>query len=242
MPGIADYYTLILPFHFGVYTTQKFLANANREAVGYYTNPFVTWNNTHASDMAWQLSHAQRLPYYRGCIYFIKLDAQIRAASAGRRSLDDLMLVLLRAKNVGQDYGLDVWLKLLSDELGTRGIDEFYAMLNGSLVIPQEPSLYDDFELVREDQEPYDLGFDEKSLTERVIDGLDPHSRAAEAGLKNGDVVLDSTFMWETVGELDGMMSMKIRRGQKEMNLKYWPRSFDKVESYHWALRKYVAN
>lgn len=167
-------------------------------------------------------------------MYAVQLDYEIRQASGGKRSLDNLVLALLELKHRRQRFGLDEWLDLLRDELGERAVQGYYEMADASLVVPDKHSL-DGFELVRLDQERYELGFHTDSLASRVIKGLDPQSRAGLAGIQEGDAILSNGFIWFTADKIESMMEMKIKRGDAVFDVKYWPRSFERVETYQWV-------
>ena len=232
--GLADFYAMILPYKFGLSTESDLFRIANRRAMGYYTSPVVHLNNTLAANLAWTDLHAGRLSYYRGCMYFVRLNDQIVQKSGGQRSLENLVLPILEARKADRHHGIELWLDLLGKELGQGGIDEFHAMLNGTLIIPAPNALHPNFRLIREDAEPYDLGFAQRSLNDKVISGLDPDSRAAKAGLRDGDV-LSNVQMWDTIDEIDKEIVMNLRRGDEVLDVKYWPRGFQKVEAYKWT-------
>lgn len=187
------------------------------------------WNSIDFQNM-------QRLPYSRGFTYIMRVDAQIRKKSFGKRSVDDVVFALLDKKNKRQSFGLTEWLLLLEDELPDTATQEFKFMADGGLLIPLEDTLGPDYRLVRQDQEMLELGFDASSINNRVISGLRKGSRAAAAGLKDGDTILKNTFVWEVGNDFGKNMSILVRRpGEKEegiIQVEYWPRSWAKVESY----------
>ena len=82
-----------------------------------------------------------------------------------------------------------------------NGLASFFdgRMTAGRLLVPATSALGPDFERVPEDREQYPLGFAEQSLTKRIFSGLEEGSRAAQAGLRNGDIIVRSTFMFESV-------------------------------------------
>ena len=201
----------------------------------YYTNPLVHISNKEAAARAWQTAHAQRLPYKRGFTYLVHVNAQIQKGSGGKRCVDDLVLALLQRKTAGRPFGIKEWLSLLKAELGESAIHEYNDMVAGKLVIPAKDCLGSDFELVRRDQEMFELGFRESSLNSRQIVGLVAGSRAADAGLEEGDKILKNTFLWQSADDYAQEMRLTVRRveGQREeMEVDYWPRKREKVKSY----------
>lgn len=95
------------------------------------------------------------------------------------------------------------------------------------------------FRLIRQDQEALDLGFDASSINNREISGLVAGSRAAQAGLEDGDEILKNSFVWEVGNDIGRNMDMTVRRPDGKagrlIEISYWPRSWEKVESYKFV-------
>lgn len=94
----------------------------------------------------------------------------------------------------------------------------------------------------RQDQNEFYLGFPEDCLTAKpaVVRELDPGSRAAKAGVRDGDAItLQYSFFWDAE-RWGRKFSMKVRRSGgnsiEEMKDLVWePRSWGKVESYQFT-------
>ena len=48
--------------------------------------------------LTWKTANAQRLPYARGIVFWVQINALIEEATKGQRSLDDLVKELARAQ------------------------------------------------------------------------------------------------------------------------------------------------
>jgi predicted metalloprotease with PDZ domain len=188
-----------------------------------------------ANKRAWEDPEVQRLPYSRGAMYLLDANAKIVEKSGGARSIDEPVMELLRRKESRQKYGLTEWLEIMVKELGPVANQDWEIMADGDLIIPISGALGPDFKLVRSDQELWELGFSASSLTSRVIDGLDPGSRAAEAGLRDGDELLRNDFVANSADHYERNMSLVIKRDGREMDISYWPRRWDKVECWQWV-------
>ncbi|MCJ1360847.1 MAG: hypothetical protein MMC33_010856, partial [Icmadophila ericetorum] len=116
--GVANYYFPILLQKFSMLSAPTFLHAMNNLTSAYYTNPMRALSNKAALEIAWDNFHAQRLPYARGFTYLVKVNPQILKASNGKRSVDDIMPVLLQKRLRGEPFGADIWLDLLTCELG----------------------------------------------------------------------------------------------------------------------------
>lgn len=242
--GVAVYYSTVLPYRLGIYTTSQFTDMLNANAQAYYTSPLVNISNADATSRAWQTFHAQRLPYYRGFMYLLAVDAQIRAMSNGTRSVDDVVLALLARRQAGRPHGVNDFLGLVSDALGTGGesltIASYNEMASGSqfVVPPMESPDFVGLSIRREEMPLFELGFAESSVSQGMISGLVPGSRAAEAGLQNGDMVIKSSFYGFTADVMDRWMHIQVRHsGGEEMRVQYWPRAKKTmVQGYQWGL------
>ena len=234
--GIADFFGCTLPYQFGLWSEDDFLESINSKAMQYYTNPMLKLSNKEADKLAWQNSSAQQLPYGRGFMYLMQVNTQIQKESSGERSLLNLVQRLMEKSTWNQPYGTAEWLQLITQELGPPAHEEFHAMITGVVVVPPSDCL-PGFSLVRQDQEVLDYGFDTDSLQTRIISGLRANSRAAKAGLKDGDEIVENTFGWQVSQNIQAEMHMVVRRGgsRESLTFTYWPRSWEKVPSWQWV-------
>jgi len=226
----------MLPLRFGITSKEEFLKAINAEASAYYTNPQINLSNTEASRLFWQDFEAGRTQYNRGCMYLFSLNSQIIKASKGARSLDNSVLELLRRKNEGEEYALEDWLALLVEELGEQAMEGYNAMARGETIVPSADMLGDEFKLVREDQHVYELGFDQKSVSARLVSGVIAGTRAAEADLRDGDVIIESPSLWEAADDYALNLTLLIERDGEKMAISFWPRGWNKVETWQWIL------
>lgn len=238
--GIAEYYSLVLPYRYGIFSEEEFVQRLNWRISGYYTNPDRTVPNRDVPDRFWLPGRVNRIPYQRGFMYFLKLASKLHRE--GKRSLDDLILEMVRLRTAGQPHGIKVWLSLVENELGPAAWEDYQAMSDAkTIVLPPDVARTwipgAQWTLQREDQEEFSLGFPEENLSAQpaVIWGLDPQSRAAEAGLQEGDMV---TLRYSFLSDADGWnrsFTMYVRRGEEEVKISWWPRSWHKVPSYQFV-------
>lgn len=114
--GIAEYYSLILPYRFGIFSEEEFISRLNIRISGYYTNPDRGIKNKDVQDRFWKSGHANKIPYERGFMYVLKLAYQLKKAKG--RSLDDLILQMVDLRSREQPHNIAVWLSMLQAELG----------------------------------------------------------------------------------------------------------------------------
>ncbi|TKA80039.1 hypothetical protein B0A55_01766 [Friedmanniomyces simplex] len=237
--GIATYYQMFLPYRFGKTTRAEFLQQLNMNLQAYYTNPVINLSNEEAAERMWQNPAAQRLPYHRGLIYFLRMDCLVRQASDGNLGIDSPVLQLLERKRKGEAFDLETWILLAGEAVGnaTRARDEYSDMAAGgflglSLQTPSHLGL----SVIATTQERLELGFDTASLNSRVISGLVPGSRADEAGVRDGDAIVETRVMyWQVADDISRNMSLRLKRDGAEFDVSYWPRSREKVPSLQFV-------
>ena len=200
----------------------------------YYTHPLIDWSNKSIADAGWSSFYGITLPYVRGFTYFLKVAAQLYARES--LQLDDIVRILLHKKENGQRCSEADWMKLVERCLGDAARTDFHAMAAGQLIVPEKEALGPNCKLVRRDKERMDLCMDPASFGRRQVSGLKAGSRAALAGLRDDDQILQSTFIWQCQAHFEQRMVMKVRRNDREMELSYWPRAWDKVEAWEYVL------
>jgi len=234
--GTAEYYSLLLSYRAGALTTDQYLKAINERAEGYYSNPYRALSNPEAAKIFWTDAVAQTVPYGRGFLYLMQTDAEIRAASQGRRSLDDAVKTLRRREIAGQSYGIPDWLSLVGAEIGAaRAKQDYDAMVSGALLVPPADRYAPCFVLAKSTTRPFQLGFARTSLNEdRVIKGLQPGSAAAEAGLHDGDVITTVPDLEKVRDNPAAPLKLTVRRAGAALDVTYLPRGAV-APAYHWT-------
>ncbi len=119
------------------------------------------------------------------------LDAQLKAASNGARSVDDLVLDVLKAQRGGAEVGVPEWRAMVVKALGAPAGQAFDDMVAGKLIVPPSATYGSCFQMVPASLRPFDMGFD--GMRPGVVGGLRAGSAAELAGLREGDVVVKAT-------------------------------------------------
>jgi hypothetical protein len=105
--GLNEYYAISLALRSGLAPLDLVLHEMNTQTRNYYTNPrknmpadSVAMNNPLTDVMA------QNISYERGTLFWAEMDARIRAASKGQRTLDNVIVPLVaRARTLGGASG-----------------------------------------------------------------------------------------------------------------------------------------
>ncbi|KAK5701239.1 hypothetical protein LTR17_022774 [Elasticomyces elasticus] len=233
--GIATYYQMLLPHRFGHTTKEELVKQMNMNLQAYFTNPAIDLSNEEAAERMWTDPAAQRLPYHRGLVYFLRMGFFVSQASGGFVGIDDAVLELLEARRRGEPFGLDAWISLVGGALGdvAEAWREYNTMaVGGYLGLPPAALSYLGLRVVSVMQERLDLGFDPSSLNSRVIAGVITGSRAHDAGLREGDVLVENQAMyWQVADDISRNMTLKLKRDGQDFELTYWPRSRETVPS-----------
>jgi hypothetical protein len=234
--GIAVHYQGLLPLRAGIITPADFLDDLNATARRYYTNALNDTPDSQVAARFWEDTRIRTLPYDRGAMYFAVLDGKIRRASGGKRSLDDLIVEMVRKRRTGGSTSEAAWLDLVSREIGEDGRRLHADMLAGRLMLPQGDDFGPCFTRTTAKFRRFDLGFEPKSLVGNIktIRDLKPGSEAAKAGLRDGDVVTYSVAMDSVQGDPARMLTLKVTRDGRTFPITYLPRG-ETVDAYQWA-------
>jgi predicted metalloprotease with PDZ domain len=233
--GMAVYYARNLALRFGQITPDEFLHDLNTTAARYYTNALFATPNDQVPARFWADTRVRVLPYDRGSMYFAVLDTQLRKASRGARSLDDLLIRMLERRRAGQTVDHAAWVAELTSALGPDGAAELDAMLAGKLMVPDSDAFGPCFRRTVKKLRRYELGFEPKVLTEtpRVVRGLVAGSAAARAGIRNGDQILQPVGQDGIQGDQEGLLTLQLRRDGSDLQIRYKPRGAA-VDAFQW--------
>ena len=235
--GGAEYYSTLLSFRAGLITPDAFLKRINDKAEAYYTNPLQSLTNRGAEAIYWKDARASHVPYGRGFMYLAKVDAEIRAASHGKRSLDDVVLALLDKKRRGEPEGVAQWEDLITAELGPRARREYDDMVAGKTIVPPATDFAPCFHPVETTVRPLEPGFDVSVLEgkSRIVKGLIAGSAAAKAGLKDGDEIVHAPdFAAPDLNATNEPVEVVVRRAGQEVTIRYLPLG-DPIAAWKWT-------
>ncbi|MCP8892068.1 hypothetical protein [Sphingomonas faeni] len=224
--GLATLYQRRLPLRFGLVTPDAFLKDVNFHAGRYYSSVMAGVPNAEIAKRFWADTRIRTLPYDRGMLYFSTVDTAVRHSSRGRRSLDDMMLAMLRRERSGTLLTNADWEDQLTRELGAEAVVEFRAFLNGQMPLPPSDAFGPCFQRTSVRLRRYDLGFDTAVLAEpqRIVRGLIAGSAAARAGLRDGDQVVTPVPQDQLQGTQGRELTLSVMRAGRVLPITYLPR------------------
>ncbi|MDZ7812839.1 MAG: hypothetical protein U5L74_06890 [Ideonella sp.] len=235
--GMAEYYSILLSLRAGVIDLKQFERIINSKAKDYYTNPFVEKSSEEVGKLYWQSADAQSAPYGRGFMYLAKVNAQIKARTGGRKSLDDVAVGLHQQRLAGKKVGNADWLAAVQEILGIEARKDFAAMMAGRRIAVPAESFGPCFKHVPQPEQPIVMGFDR--MRGAVVSDLDPNSAAAKAGLREGDAIVKQTPYAELTQDPTRKMVMTVSREGVERVVTFLPRTAA-VPSGRWLRQPQV--
>jgi len=140
--GSAEYYCTMVIKELGLASLEEIAEMISCDKAGtYYQNPLIHESNLELGKKYWQDRRAQRLPYSKGVIYLSNIDAQIKRATNGERSLLDIELELLNYDHpTPEDF-----LRIGSEIAGFDLTPGYNAMASGEVLIPDPDGFGGDF-------------------------------------------------------------------------------------------------
>jgi predicted metalloprotease with PDZ domain len=234
--GLATFYQSALPLRFGMMPPSDFLRSINGTAARYYTSAMMRTPNSEVPKRFWADTRVRTLPYDRGMLFFAELDDAIRKKSAGKRSLDDLILRMLEMDQAGTPTSLAVWEDLVERELGAAAVARQRDILAGGAVpLPASDAFGACFRRTIKPLRRFELGFDSAVLIEpkRIVRGLVPGSAAATAGVRDGDEIVKPVPQDGIQGNQTATMTLELRRAGVVRTVTYLPRG-ETVDAYQW--------
>lgn len=236
--GLAVTYQDRAPFMVGLFDSRTYIDAVNRTLRAYYANVRRGMPMADAEAAFWTDARARLQPYDRGALYFFVTDGRLRAASDGKRRLDEVLREFLQRRGAGQGVAVSDWLALLRKDIGDQADQDYAALQNGGLLVPDDGAFGACFkrEAIRLPQ--FELGFEISSLMHvpRIIHGLDPASPAARAGLREGDIVINPVGLDAAQGHPDQPMLLVVQRDGHPRNIRFKPVGA-MTDGYQWHRR-----
>jgi hypothetical protein len=234
--GLATYFTANLQRRFGLQPLEAFVAELNRLSRQYHGNPYRNATNDDARAAFWADRNGELLPYVRGSLYFFALDAAIRQASGGARSLDDILLDLFARRAEGETVSVRTFTDALTKELGPGVAAELDSVVvRGTKTVFVPPDAFGPcFTHSWTQVVVPDFAFDRRTPEVQTVVSLVPSSAAATAGLRNEDVVTTPVAAELLVSDRVQQMKLDVARDGELLYLTYLTRPMIN-ESWQWS-------
>jgi hypothetical protein len=237
--GVTRHLARDLLFRFGLISPSELLDEVHGLAGTLATSPLKGQTN---KSLASRAAEPGVLPLLvsRGALYATRLDAEIRAKSDGKTSLDDVLRGLYaKAREARGPLPVSAWIEAVSKELGKGEADAFAAIIEkgGEIRVP-DAAFGPCFRAAGRRYEAYELGFEEVSepADPRKIASVRAGGPADKAGLRAGDEIVEAKI---TRGRSDVPVSITIERGGAKKTLTYRPAG-PPTPGQGWARKKEI--
>jgi hypothetical protein len=133
----------------------------------------------------------------RGALYAMRVDGEIRRASGGKRSIDDVLHALYaRAREAGNALPASAWVDAVARELGAAAAPMHAKLIDeGAAVVLADDALGRCFRAAKTTYARFEIGFDDVRTEDdpmHRVAGVVAESAAARAGLRDGDILESS--------------------------------------------------
>jgi len=140
--GLNVFYTRLALLRSGLAPVCDYERDINESASVYYASPYKNESAEALARLGFSTGigrgSAQRIPYMRGSLYFADVDSRIRAASGGRRKLDDVIMALFERRRKGEQIDAEDLVEAFVKELGPKARTEFESVIvRGETIVPQ---------------------------------------------------------------------------------------------------------
>lgn len=130
--GFTVHYSNRIAFRAGLIGTDEFLESINDIATRHFDNKRAGATNAEIRRDFYRDPAVSLVPYTRGALYAAELDAALRRASDGKRTLDDVLRELYRDARARTDGGglpPDTIRTVVAAELGRDGVERYQAVI-----------------------------------------------------------------------------------------------------------------
>lgn len=226
--GFTEFYAWRLLLRADIYTLEDFVAAWNAALREYDTSPVRAEPNARVVAEYWTDQAVGRLPYRRGPLLAALWEQRLRAATAGARDLDDVMLAMRdHVRAAGERKQADAAALFPSTYRALGGPDlaadlERFVTRGEPIVLPTDV-FGDCVRVVVQRRRTFDRGWDPEATTraDNVITGLRAGTPAHRAGLRNGMKIVR-----REAGEPDDATIayvLRVQDGERERLIEFMP-------------------
>jgi hypothetical protein len=222
--GTADYFAITLPYKAGLYNSCEYITVIHEEAALYYTNALRNVANHDLTHVMWSGRNAWAVPYARGALYLADLDAKLKEHRA-RVDVLDLVNETSRRIRMGAPAANQTWREVLASRAGQWAVADLDSMFEGRLLLPMAGAFGGSVKRVPMQSGFFDLGFAKPVRVNAGsrVEQVEPWSRAARAGLRDGDTVTQSVDLNPFYRSFGKQITLKVLRNGEQQSITYDP-------------------
>jgi predicted metalloprotease with PDZ domain len=224
--GFDDYLTSRVLYGSGIWTFADYLDDANRVLLRYATNPSRMASGAEIAAKFWQDPNIEQLPYDRGHLLALLLDARLRTASRGRIGLDDVLRAQRKAARTSKLTGAPLFLATLKAVTGRNMGGEIARIADGAAPLVLPANAFGPCARVETVRRPrFTRGFD-LAATEAAgmsVRGTDPAGPAWSGGMRDGMRILAREA--GEIGDASREIAYRVDDKGTERVIRYLPAS-----------------
>jgi predicted metalloprotease with PDZ domain len=234
--GFTVYYGDAMLLRAGLISLDEYLRGLNSKIADYEFSSAKNISNSEIVARYDENHEVNHLPYVRGPVLALWLDAQIRADSMGKQSLDTFML------QITQDTASNPRFRLTNQRLfqtaakylSAHNQKQFRELVESGRdvpipLFPQAACVALSNDLVGK----FELGFDREAMGKKsTIQGALPDSNAYAAGVRDGQQLLGESIYWN---DLSKPVHLTVRTAEGIKTIEYFPQGKAvPVPQYHF--------
>ncbi|KAJ6031930.1 hypothetical protein N7540_002662 [Penicillium herquei] len=226
--GIAEIYSYMLPYRFGLCDKGYLERICNILLRTYFTSPLIDVEIHESEKIFFSNWYAEYIPYKRGHAYLLQIDSRLRAMTGRLGSdkngpMDDIVISLAACAKLGEKITNQHWLDSIYPYFGKEVADrQLQAMLNGSYLDLSQAFVFSPAMPLHDvKQAVLQYGFDKTSVNKRVVSGLVTGSAADKAGLRDGDHIVTHSRAQIAADLEDSPFSVTVERDGKSKLIMY---------------------
>jgi predicted metalloprotease with PDZ domain len=226
--GFTDFYASLLLLRAGRTSLEDYVAQQNELLKKTYLSSAATLPNERVIKDFWNDRDIEKLHYQRGALLAAEWNGQIRAASGGKASLDNVLFDLRAGAHDGQGKWKTLNAQRIAEALlpytGQDASTQIRKHIeDGVLIVPSAAAIGPRVEVVWRQVPRFELGLDFEALKDSRIDGVTAGSAAYKAGLRNGQSVLRRKPIY--LNDSDKQIEITVKNREGERTVRYFPRS-----------------
>jgi len=186
--GFTEFFTRRMLLRAGLTTPAEYAQSLEQSLREYAKNPRRNCSNEEIRVGFWKERETGEMPYRRGDLVAARLDAAIRAKTAGQRSLDDFLREAVAFGRRGERLDVESLLARIERWTDAALAGELRKVIVDGATLELPADTFAPCLAIEQASVPsYELGFDfEATRKAGVITGLVPGSAAEKAGLAEG--------------------------------------------------------
>lgn len=220
--GFTDFFARRLMFRAGYGGVEEVARSLNQKLRDYALSPAREASNEAILEGFWTDRDVGKLPYLRGDVIAMLLDAEIRQRSGGTRSLDDFMRDAVERGRRGEKIGTESLLGRIeawTDAVFAQQVRE--VVVAGRTAEIGLETFAPCLAVAQAELRAFDAGFDvEASRKQRQVVGVRPGSAAERAGLRGGQTLVGWSVSY---GKPEVPIELTLREAGVERKIQWLP-------------------